>query len=90
MTSEVRRYNNDDFDSGASQSLWSCIKNSVRRKKCTCHLVNMGRFTGSHCTGRREEKEALLFSVVVVMYLVLLSPAASDQSPDLVQQISAL
>ena len=23
-------------------SLWSCIKNRLRRKKCTCHLNNIG------------------------------------------------
>ena len=24
-------------------SLWSCIKNRLRRKKCTCHLNNIGK-----------------------------------------------
>ena len=95
MTSEVRRYNNDDLDAGPSQSLWSCIKNSVRRKKCTCHLVSMGRWLTLHWQKRRTvcKNEALLlvsFFVVVVIYLVLLSQAASEQSLDLVQQISAL
>ena len=30
----------DDEEEGLS--LWSCIKNRLRRKKCTCHLNNMG------------------------------------------------
>ena len=74
MTSEVRRYNNDALDAGPSQSLWSCIKNSVRRKKCTCHLVSMGRWLTLHWQKRRTvcKNEALLlvsFFVVVVIYV---------------------
>ena len=30
----------DDEEEGLS--LWSCIKNRLRRKKCTCHLNNIG------------------------------------------------
>ena len=27
----------------SSQSLWSCFKNAVRKKKCTCHLYYLGK-----------------------------------------------
>ena len=27
----------------SSQSLWSCFKNAVRKKKCTCHLNYLGK-----------------------------------------------
>ena len=82
MSSEVRRYNEEDYDPSPSQSLWSCIKNSVRRKKCTCHLV-MGRLLKMKMTLYFQ------FFVVTCVGVIILSSAASDQFPDQVQQISA-
>ena len=38
------RFSGDEYEESRSEySLWSCIKRALRKKKCTCHLNNLGK-----------------------------------------------
>lgn len=56
MSGREKQYYNNDHDDSLSFSLWSCLKNAVRKKKCTCHL-NYPGINDKYISNVVKEKE---------------------------------